>query len=360
MIFVAEGDAETWDSWSGCSRSLVRALRGRGVPVQTHDAAMHGLRRWIAIAASISPGRRRWVQRYENSALAFRFRSDNARLATTTGGVVLQAGAGFHTPAEQLFCICDANAAFAARGGRFGPFAELTSREVNGIIARERRVYERCEAIFCFTEALRQSFIQDFGIPADRLITTYQGANLESMPSEETALRPRNGAPTILFVGRMFERKGGGTVVEAFRQLYGRMPEARLRIVGCRPEIHEPGIEVIGAVSRARLEELFVEADLYCQPSHYEPFGTAFVEAMLFGLPCIASREYGSEIVEEERTGWLVDAGDAPTLAELLHRVLPDRRRLREAGLAARNRALHLFRWERVAQLVAERMDRIA
>lgn len=58
------------------------------------------------------------------------------------------------------------------------------------------------------------------------------------------------------------------------------------------------------------LKALFLSSDIFCMPSRYEPFGTVFAEAMLHGLPCVGSRAYGSEVIIEGVTGWLVEAGD--------------------------------------------------
>ena len=371
MLFLAEGDPETWASWSGCSRSLVTALRKLERVIRTADVEARGLQDGIARAVAFWPHRARWANRYAAGSFGFRVRSGLARRAALThasGAPILQAGATFSTPTSRhsRYIICDANAAFAARGGEFGPLAHLSRAEVESVIARERSVYQQSHGIFAFTESLRKSFIDDFDIHPKRVVTTYQGPNLERFPTASDLATPKVDTPMVLFAGRQFNRKGGPTLVRAFAQVRARIPEARLAIVGCTPNLADkPGIDVLGMLPRETehglsLKTLYLTADVFCMPTRYEGFGTVFAEAMWHGLPCIGSREYSSEIIDHGRTGWVVDAGDENELADVLIAALEDRERLRAMGSASRERAESLFNWDRVARLVVEHIDATA
>lgn len=48
---------------------------------------------------------------------------------------------------------------------------------------------------------------------------------------------PKAAQPTVLFVGRRFERKGGPTLLAAFARVRAAIPEAWLLIAGSQPEI---------------------------------------------------------------------------------------------------------------------------
>ena len=364
LLFVAEGDPESWNSWSGCSRSLLGALRSAGLDVRSRSADLPGIVDALVKAVSFVPDRSRWTNRYHLSPIGHAIRSHRvrAKLQSCPDGIpVLQVGASFSafTGDRALYAICDANVAFAASAGAYGPVARLSKRDLQAAIAMERTVYERCSLIFAFTERLRRSFIEDFGVPAHSVITTFQGANLVAPPSDvDVASSLKSADPRILFVGRMFERKGGPTLLRAFREVRRRFPSARLQVVGCTPDVAlEAGVDVFGLLSREpgaspSLRDLYLGADLFCLPTRYEPFGTSFVEAMLHGLPCVGTREWSSEVIAHGEDGWLVGVDDHEELANILIEALSDRERLRTMGHVGRAKARKQFSWNRVADTI--------
>jgi len=370
ILMLAEGDPETWNSWSGSSRSIVMAMRRTGRDVRTGDVALNGLADSLTKAATFHARRSRWVQRYHTSSLGFRLRSARARrlaAAHPAGAPVLQVGASFHaggSTEHPLYCVSDANAAFAAKAGANGPLSQMSKQEVSALIEQERRVYRQCAGIFTFTEAVRRSFIEDFGIDPQRVATTFQGPNLEYFPTQTDLDTAKGPNPTVLFIGRRFERKGGPTVLAAFEKVRAAIPDARLLLAGCKPDSRpQAGVEVLGMVPRddpgeGGIKALFLQGDIFCMPSHYEPFGTVFAEAMLYGLPCIGSRAHASEVITDGVTGWLVDAGDVDGLARVLIEGLSDRTRLRAMGREGRRKAIEYFNWDRVARIVLEIIGR--
>ncbi|NCU01585.1 glycosyltransferase [Candidatus Macondimonas diazotrophica] len=79
--------------------------------------------------------------------------------------------------------------------------------------------------------------------------------------------------------------------------------------------------------------------DVFVFPSREEGLGSTLIDAMVQGLPIVASRVGGiPELIEHERTGLLVPPGDAAALAAALARLTGDpdlRRRLGSAAQAA-------------------------
>jgi glycosyltransferase involved in cell wall biosynthesis len=88
-------------------------------------------------------------------------------------------------------------------------------------------------------------------------------------------------------------------------------------------------------------------ADALVHPARWEGFGLAVLEAMLAGLPVVASDVSSlPELVIDGETGLLVPPDDPPTLARALARALEERDRL---GAAGRERALREFSVARMA-----------
>ena len=66
-------------------------------------------------------------------------------------------------------------------------------------------------------------------------------------------------------------------------------PGARLTIVGCSPQISEPGCEVVGRIEPERVTEFYQRASLYCLPTKLEAFGISYIEAMHHALPVVGT-----------------------------------------------------------------------
>ncbi len=369
ILLLAEGNPETRGSWSGSTLGLLGALRALGHDVAGRDVAEPRWARWLGLAAAWAPSRATWKARYHFGPIGFRARTAVARKAVTelAPDAVLQIGAtfdGLSTARVPAFLYCDSNVAMTARHPPYGEVPALTRREIREMRAREAAVYAQATAVFTMSEYLRRSFISDFGLPEKGVITVYAGANLDPLP-RPPSVRDRSAPPTILFVGRHWERKGGPILLEAFRQVHAARPDVKLRIAGCTPPVgREPGIELLGQVARtalgaeARLSVLYESADLFCMPSRFEPFGIVFVEAMLHGVPCIGSDRCAMpEIITAGETGWIIPDGDCAALRDCLLAALADRDRLAVMGAQARACALQLFTWERVAQRILNAIE---
>jgi len=156
---------------------------------------------------------------------------------------------------------------------------------------------------------------------------------------------PCNGYPKIISVGSLYPIKGHDLLIEAFARLSGRHPEWRLVILGEGPErsalenqIEASGLSgrvaLIGATRDVRTHLL--HADLFVLPSRVEGFPNALTEAMVSGLPVVATDCGGAvdEIVRHGENGILVPCEDVDALAAAMDLLMsnPDER----ARLASR------------------------
>ncbi|MEJ5276325.1 MAG: glycosyltransferase [Thermogemmata sp.] len=163
--------------------------------------------------------------------------------------------------------------------------------------------------------------------------------------ARRAALRPRTGRPPrVLYVGRLTRAKGAGRLVDACSLLRRRGVEVICDIVGegeARSEFEE-------AARRAGLEGRIVfhggrdlegvlgfyeEADALALPSRTEGWPKVLVEAMAFGVPCVATECGLNGWLLGEGRGFTVPFGDAGALAEALERLL-----LEDEGARARRR----------------------
>jgi glycosyltransferase involved in cell wall biosynthesis len=213
-------------------------------------------------------------------------------------------------------------------------------------------IYRRC-AFLAISESTRQDLTAR-GVARSRVAVSLCGL-------DHDRYRPggaKTERPSVLFLGRLRRYKGVDTLLEAFRAVAARMPEARLTILGDGPyraalverarrlELGE-AVEFTGFVAGEEKVRRLAAAWVSALPSPKEGWGLTVVESNACGTPVVASRSPGLvDSVRDGESGLLVPHGDPGALAQALLRVLGDaglRERLAEGGLAWASR----FTWER-------------
>lgn len=215
----------------------------------------------------------------------------------------------------------------------------------------ETELYTHASLIFTTNENARRSFIQHYGIPAERVRVVGAGVDQAHEHPEKSY-----DEQTILFVGIDFERKGGPALLKAFGKVRRQLPRARLLIAGPRPGPAQDGVDWLGHISdRQRVNQLFSMSTVFALPAICDPFPGAIREAMSHGLPVIASQvDAMAEMVEEGVTGYLVPPGRPDLLAEKLEKLLESPEICAEFGRAGRARVEHQFLWPQVVTRVEE------
>ncbi len=141
-------------------------------------------------------------------------------------------------------------------------------------------------------------------------------------------------ATVIGSVGWLTEIKGHRFLVDAVAQLKPEHPHLHLVVLGSGDQHEEllrqaskAGIsQTVHLVGRRDDVEIALAGmDCFVLPSLNEGMGRALVEAMAAGLPVIAGRVGGvPALIEDEKNGLLVPAGDSLALAAALRRILSD------------------------------------
>ena len=148
------------------------------------------------------------------------------------------------------------------------------------------------------------------------------------------------GQPVLLFLGRFAEEKGLFFLLDALSHVRRRHPHATLVLAGenklvpgetvgerLGPLLADPesGVVATGIVPPREIADLFTMADVLVLPSinSTESFGLVQVEAMLRGVPVVASNLPGvRQPARMTGMGEIAPIGDAPGLAEQILKVL--------------------------------------
>lgn len=189
-----------------------------------------------------------------------------------------------------------------------------------------RKALARADRIVCPSEWMKQQF-SNAGVDA-QLIRFGVADPLESFRHQPAS------HPKFVYCGRLSAEKGVTLLVRAFAKFVADVPHASLAIVGDGPLrqsverlVASLGIDravtITGWLSPERVDEALEDAWALVAPSVWaEPFGLAVVEAIVRGVPVIAS-ESGAflETVEQNVTGLFFEPGNEAALVQSLRRI---------------------------------------
>jgi glycosyltransferase involved in cell wall biosynthesis len=165
--------------------------------------------------------------------------------------------------------------------------------------------------------------------------------------------RTSRGGGGVVTVGRLMPRKRLDLLLDALAQLRARGRRLPLTIIGDGPERARleryaaelrlaDQVRFVGAVPPERIAETIGDADVFAFPALGEGFGLAAAEALVLGVPVIATRDGGgvTDIVPESGGGRLV-APDVGQIARAIEELVTDpgaRGLAAAAGAALRRR----------------------
>lgn len=192
----------------------------------------------------------------------------------------------------------------------------------------------------------------------------------EAISEKEIIERSKSKELRILFLGNVMERKGLHTLLKAVSGqpsvVSNQYSVIRLDVVGSlsveseyTKKMQEFIIEnnlssfvfLHNSLNNQPLKEKLKNAHLLIVPSSYEGFGIVYLEGMCFGLPAIGTTAgAASEVIEHEKTGYLIEPNDSEALAQYISKLAKDRKLLTQLSLNARNRYISQPKWEETAE----------
>jgi len=187
----------------------------------------------------------------------------------------------------------------------------------------------------------------------------------EAISENEIVERCKTKELKILFLGNIIERKGLHTLIEAIRPLTF---DFRLDIIGSittdpayanqmQKFATDNGLASVvtfhSALDNEPLKQKLKQAHILIVPSSYEGFGIVYLEGMAFGLPAIGTTAGAAgEIIEHQKTGYLIEPNDSTTLATFIAQLASNRSLLTELSLNARKRYIQQPAWNQTASQI--------
>jgi glycosyltransferase involved in cell wall biosynthesis len=192
------------------------------------------------------------------------------------------------------------------------------------------------------TKAIRQNLLS-IGIPEDRIENIPNGIEVTADFKKNYSSRNRK----VIFVGNLSQQpaKGIDILFKAWRMVIAAHPDASLSIIGDGPlkqyedflSAHQLNKTVTLLGKRSDVKVLLMDADIFVLPSRREGMPNALMEAMLLGLPCIATDISGSQdLIKHEVNGLIVPPADVTRLSSAILFMMAEPDQAARMGTAAR------------------------
>jgi glycogen(starch) synthase len=232
------------------------------------------------------------------------------------------------------------------------------------ILTIERQGLEQADRIIAVSHRTKRMIEERYGIAPEKVSVVYNAvtrAEGQEIYHTERRVTPRD-LKTVLYLGRITFQKGPDYFIEAAARVLKILPEVRFVMAGSGDMMGQM-IELVGErqigshfhftgfLQGEEIERIFSLSDLYVMPSVSEPFGISPLEAMMYDVPVIISRQSGvSEILTHALK---VDFWDVRELAGKIIAVLKYPALAGEMAAKAREE-LREIRWERAAERIVE------
>lgn len=367
IVGVIDEDPFDQATWSGSSHYFFSALKARNVLVDAFAATPSPAVQYFHKAMSFQPGLKAWKFKYSLNLSYYAQMSRCAhkllsQIPSNDYDAVLQIGAWYDMTdlkGKLVASYHDGSLATLLKSP-YG-YPKISASYIKKTLEYEKSLYRRMGLIFPMSEWLADSFMKDNDVHPSKLHPVGAGINLPKVrPIENKSYEE----PRILFVGKDFERKGGKTLLEAFAKVKREIRQATLTVVGPNLDNAPDGVNAIGTLSKSNPDDLerlldeYQRASLFVMPSLYEPFGIVFAEAMAHRLPCVGTSICAiPEIIDDGRTGYLVEPGNPDDLAMRLLDLLKNPAMCMEMGNAGYEKYRNKYTWKSVTDRICIAME---
>lgn len=225
----------------------------------------------------------------------------------------------------------------------------------------DARVIRQADAVIVVSDRLRKE-LEAAGVPPAKitvlrnaiLLSDYSSLGNAASVRQEFGLR--DDQPVISIVGRLSPEKGHEVFLQAVSLIAKSHPAIRGLIVGdgplectLRQRVQELGLasHVVFTGHRSELADVYAATDILVISSLTEGIPNVLLEAFAYAKPAVATSVGGvPEVLEDGRTGWLVDVGDSHAIARHVVRLIEEPTLRMRMGAEAREVIEQRFSFE--------------
>jgi len=236
-------------------------------------------------------------------------------------------------------------------GGNFLNFYYESSNLIKNLIKKSALLNNR---LLTGSPQMKENWLQ-IGIPENRVKYLGNAVDLPDLKGKEI-----HETLNVLFLTRIVIAKGIIELIDAFLDLREIYTNTRLHIVGAEslesPQITEylrnkdknSYINYVGPVSEEQKHLEYLSADIFAFPTYVEDQSYAIMEAMSYGLSCVASNVGGvPSLIKNMENGVLVNPQDVNSLIQGLKILYDDDQLRKKISIAARKTIEDDFTWKK-------------
>ena len=215
----------------------------------------------------------------------------------------------------------------------------------------EKRTYTIADRIVCVSQDTASYIEKEYNQSPSKICVIENGLENKEVDSPIT----ERDLETLVFVGRLEERKGIWTLLEAMKRIHATHPNVRLQLIGknllgdvLEQWIANHGLAetmiLTGYLEDTKMRRALQQATALVVPSLLEGFGLIAAEGMLMGTCVVVSDAYGlRSIIKNNETGLVFSSEDPSDCARVLLLALNDPLLRERVGQAAKKEAESRF-----------------
>ncbi|TWT89542.1 glycosyltransferase family 4 protein [Neorhodopirellula pilleata] len=254
------------------------------------------------------------------------------------------------------------------------PFHEYQSAAARRFfVACERWAARRCHRLISVADAMTDLMVDAGVAPRNKFTTISSGMDVEPFVNareHRDRIRKQYGIEdhhvVVGKIARLFHLKGHADLVTAARKVADEYPNVRFLLVGdgilresLTRQIADLGLTehfiFTGLVPPTQVPEMIGAMDLLVHTSYREGLARALPQALISGIPAISYDIDGArEVVIDDETGYLVNAGDLSGLARRISQLVGDEGQRQRQGRAGQLRFTDQFRHQTMTRKIRD------
>lgn len=206
------------------------------------------------------------------------------------------------------------------------------------------------DSVVFVSDSLRSYYKKQLKDKEYKCKAVYIPNSLDYIPDKCSKLNTKD----IVSIGRFSREKGFVDLIDVFYDAYKKNPKLRFHLIGDGTQKNmivdkiyqynlQDKVKVYGFLSKDEINKILNKSSLYVMTSYTESFGIVLLEAMSFGIPCIAfsSAEGACDLIKNDVNGYLIDNRDIKEMSSKIVTLMNNTKERNRLGDNARNLSLN-------------------